>query len=340
MPPGAIDRPGFSDTLPASFSGLLPCADCAGIRHVIEFYPDHTVVHRMSYLGKGEGGSDARFDSLGRWDLAADGRRLTVGSGGEEAMILEVQGPDSLEVLDRLGQPIRSTANHMLTRDPTFQPGEPIPLPTAALRLERTRWRLLESKLAVDVPDAVRDRVRLDFTADRLSANSGCNTGNAGYRVDLDGTLQLPGAMATTRMACMGEVAAYETAFFNFLTSAPVLSREANSDELILRGTAGEPELLRFGSMPVPSEAARQKFIYVAADKAPCTGVALRECLQVRESPEAPWQLFYSEIIGFRHEPGTEYRLRILEDDVPNPPADGSSRRWFLDLVVARKSVR
>jgi hypothetical protein len=58
----------------------------------------------------------------------------------------------------------------------------------------------------------------------------------------------------------------------------------------------------------------------------------------VRESPEGPWQLFYGEIIGFSYEPGIEYRLRILEDDVPNPPADGSSRRWFLDLVVEQSS--
>jgi hypothetical protein len=130
-------------------------------------------------------------------------------------------------------------------------------------------------------------------------------------------------------------------AFFAFLTSGPVLNREVNGDVLVLRGKADDPGaqgLLRLKSMPVPSAAARQKLIYVAATKAPCMGVAPRECLQVRESPERPWQLFYGEIIGFRYEPGFEYRLRILEDDVPNPPADGSSRRWFLDLVVEQSS--
>jgi hypothetical protein len=37
--------------------------------------------------------------------------------------------------------------------------------------------------------------------------------------------------------------------------------------------------------------------------------------------------------------PGTEYRLRIWEDDVPKPPADGSSKRWLLDLVVEQRVI-
>jgi hypothetical protein len=91
---------------------------------------------------------------------------------------------------------------------------------------------------------------------------------------------------------------------------------------------------------PVPSAAAVQKSIDVAADRAPCVGVAPMQCLQVRDGPEQPWRLFYGEIIGFTHESGVEYRLRILEDDVPNPPADGSAKRWFLDQVVEQRVVR
>ena len=63
------------------------------------------------------------------------------------------------------------------------------------------------------------------------------------------------------------------------------------------------------------------------------------QCLQVRDSPEQAWRLHYGEIAGFTHELGIEYRLRILEDEVPNPPADASSKRWFLDLVVEQRVV-
>ena len=53
-----------------------------------------------------------------------------------------------------------------------------------------------------------------------------------------------------------------------------------------------------------------------------------------------PWRLHDGEIVGFTPEPGVEYRLRILEDTVEHPPADGSSKRWFLDLVVNQRVVR
>jgi heat shock protein HslJ len=212
------------------------------------------------------------------------------------------------------------------------------------LALERTRWGLLDSRLAAPAPGAGRDRVRIEFAADRLSANSGCNTGAAGYRIEADGTLVLTTAMATTMMACLGEAAAYERAFFAFLGSRPRVSREAGGEVLVLRGPAAaeskDSHFLRLRSVPMASASARQKFIYVASERAPCVGVAPMQCLQVRESRDQPWRMFYGEIVGFEFQPGTEYRLRILEDDVPNPPADGSSKRWFLDLVVERRVVR
>ena len=79
-----------------------------------------------------------------------------------------------------------------------------------------------------------------------------------------------------------------------------------------------------------------EKTLFIAPERKPCTGVAPMECLQVRESPDLAWQYFYSEIEGFAHEPGYVYELRVLEQTVPNPPADGSSLRWRLVKVVSR----
>ncbi|MGO8971529.1 MAG: DUF4377 domain-containing protein [Myxococcaceae bacterium] len=213
-------------------------------------------------------------------------------------------------------------------------------LAAAGPSLEHTRWGLIESQLAVPPPAADRDRVRLEFTVDRLSANSGCNTGAAGYRVEADSTLVLTTPIAMTMMACVDEAASYESAFFSLLRSRPKLSRDSNGEVLVLQATESSPGrhgLLRLRSQPIPSAGARQRLLYVAAKKAACAGVAPRECLQVRERPNEPWQLFYGDIVGFKYEPGIEYRLRILEDDVPNPPADGASKRWFLDLVIEQK---
>jgi hypothetical protein len=63
------------------------------------------------------------------------------------------------------------------------------------------------------------------------------------------------------------------------------------------------------------------------------------ECLQVREAADRPWQYFYSDIEGFTFEPGFDYELRVREEKVANPPADGSSLRWTLVRVVSKQAV-
>jgi len=221
------------------------------------------------------------------------------------------------------------------TSTPTAAPAATSPAPAA---LDRTRWSLVESQLAAPAPEET-GRVGLEFTADRLSANSGCNTGSGGYRI-AGGRLVLS-PMATTRRACMGPAAVYEPVFFAMLGSRPAIRLEKDGEELVLESQgADRSNLLRFSSVPMPSASAVQKFIYVASERVACTGVAPMQCLQVRSSPDEPWQPFHGEIIGFDPEPGIEYRLRIYEDDLPNPPTDGSSKRWFLDMVVEQRVVK
>jgi hypothetical protein len=82
-----------------------------------------------------------------------------------------------------------------------------------------------------------------------------------------------------------------------------------------------------------------EKTFFVAPERKPCTGVAPMECLQVRESADRPWQYFYSEIEGFTHEPGFDYELRVREEKVADPPADGSSLRWTLIRVVSKQAA-
>ena len=72
----------------------------------------------------------------------------------------------------------------------------------------------------------------------------------------------------------------------------------------------------------------------VAAARVPCVGVGPRECLQVRRSADDAWELFYESIEGFTYEAGFQYRLRVAERVIPNPPADGSSRAYRLVEVL------
>lgn len=79
-----------------------------------------------------------------------------------------------------------------------------------------------------------------------------------------------------------------------------------------------------------------EKTIYVGPELVDCVGVAPQQCLQVKESPEADYELFYGQIEGFTFEEGYEYELVIREEQVENPPADASSIRWVLVEEVSR----
>jgi heat shock protein HslJ len=205
-----------------------------------------------------------------------------------------------------------------------------------SLALDRTRWSLSDSALAAPAPDDTAG-VRLEFQKDRLSASSGCNVGSGTFR--FEGDVLVVGPMATTRRACPEAAAAYERAFFAFLGSRPRARVDEDGVLVLESGDAAKPASLRFRAQPMPSANAVQKFIYVASTQVPCAGVASTQCLQVRETTSEPWRAFHGEIVGFKPEPGIEYRLRVLEDPVPSPAADASSKRWYLDLVVEQRVV-
>ncbi len=107
--------------LPASYSGLLPCADCEGIRYQLDLRPDQVYFSRMTYVGKPEPNT---FDEVGRWSLS-DEAVLTLQHGGgspEQWAMLDV---GSLHKLDAQGHPIASQHNFTLTRQPQYEPLEP-----------------------------------------------------------------------------------------------------------------------------------------------------------------------------------------------------------------------
>ncbi|MFZ2489117.1 MAG: DUF4377 domain-containing protein, partial [Anaerolineae bacterium] len=79
--------------------------------------------------------------------------------------------------------------------------------------------------------------------------------------------------------------------------------------------------------------------LYVGPNQVPCTGVAPQTCLQVKETPDGEYTLFYDSIEGFTYEPGYEYVLSVTREDVPNPPADASAFRYTLVEVTSKTAV-
>ncbi len=119
-PPGG--RAGPVGALPATFAGDLPCADCPGIRHQLELFPDQAFFLRMTYLGKGD---NASFDDIGGWMIASDRSTLVLHGGREAPLKFAIRDGNTLRGLDPEGREIVSSLNYDLRRTRELQPLEP-----------------------------------------------------------------------------------------------------------------------------------------------------------------------------------------------------------------------
>lgn len=93
-----------------SYSGVLPCADCSGLKTSLFLDQDGTYILQEEYQGGKEG--DQVFASYGRWARTADKLVLT-DSQGEKRYFHPKD--ENLEMLDQSGEPITSTFNYTLT---------------------------------------------------------------------------------------------------------------------------------------------------------------------------------------------------------------------------------
>ena len=96
-----------SSTGAAIFTGNLPCADCAAVRHQLELFPNGSYFLRRAYLGKGR---DAFVDDIGRWTLSRDGSTLTLKGSRDTTLRIAIGKPDTLHVLGA-GKTTPSRAN-------------------------------------------------------------------------------------------------------------------------------------------------------------------------------------------------------------------------------------
>lgn len=98
--------------LPATFTGELPCADCAMVRYHLDLWPDEGYQMRRVWVGR-----DLERDEVGRWRLDPSGKGLILYGAGEMPLRFEILGPDRLRLLDTTGGPIASKLSFELTSD-------------------------------------------------------------------------------------------------------------------------------------------------------------------------------------------------------------------------------
>lgn len=96
--------------------------------------------------------------------------------------------------------------------------------------------------------------------------------------------------------------------------------------------------LIVFGSV-ASTMAADVIRMMVKEDRASCTGVAPMNCLQVKYKNSKNWELFYSEIQGFKHQEGYRYTLSVIRTKRKNVPADASAYTYKLKKVIKKEKI-
>ena len=121
-PPAAADPTGFPVKLPASFTGVLPCADCPGMKYVLEFHEDGSYRLRTTYLDKGADHKGLNVDDTGAWQLVSYGARVTLRNDSNQTSTYIIKDANTLRLVDPKGDEFKSKLNYDLKRDAVYAP--------------------------------------------------------------------------------------------------------------------------------------------------------------------------------------------------------------------------
>ena len=196
--------------------------------------------------------------------------------------------------------------------------------------------------LQLDVADG---RIRITNTCNRMSAD-----------IHIDGDTLRVGPLVSTKMACADPaVMALDTEIAKRLEDRIGLQLlESDPPQLML--TTANGDTLRFVGTGTPEERfggpGTILFMEVAAHIKPCRHPMtpmLRQCLEIRErqydaqglsvGTPGEWQLFHDAIEDYIHEEGVRNVLRVKRFPIANPPMDGPTTGYVLDMVIESEIV-
>lgn len=212
-------------SLPASFIGTFPCADCPGIRYHVDLLPDHTFSSRMEYEERNHS-----FDDHGTWRL--DGKTLTLRSAGGSNEKFTLHDENTLRKLDGEGHEIQSRFNYDLKRTSEFQPIGVKASAGSNPPLENTYWKLTDVGGAPATSASQRQEAHIILNSEdhHVSGSSGCNGLSGGY--EFSGNHLTFTQMASTRMAC-AEGMDTEAAFLKALDQVRMWKIDGQQLELL-----------------------------------------------------------------------------------------------------------
>ena len=228
--------------------------------------------------------------------------------------------------------------------------------PADASALSAYHWRLSDAKDAngqrIEALFANAQKpLQLDFKEGRVAVGNTCNRMGGAYSVEGD-QLKL-GRMASTMMACAdAKLMALDQEAGKRLEGS--IRFAPTGDMLVLTTASGD--VLTFAGEPTAEtrygDNGETAFLEVAAQTKPCSHPLIpdKQCLQVRElkyddkagkiGTDGAFGNFHGDIEGYVHEPGIRNVLRVKRYTIKDPPADGSSLAYVLDMVVESEIVK
>jgi copper homeostasis protein (lipoprotein) len=171
-----------------TYVGIVPCADCEGIRTRVELRGDGTFSRSLTYLGKDE----RPLEDRGTFTWDAGGSRIALGnaSGAQRYQV----GENVLFHLDRDGQRITPDRASLYRLEKIVSDA----------RLENRRWQLVELNGQPVQPVQGREGafLELDGAQARVTGNASCNRFFGTYELMAGSRLRFGPNLGSTMMAC------------------------------------------------------------------------------------------------------------------------------------------
>jgi surface antigen/uncharacterized lipoprotein NlpE involved in copper resistance len=123
--PAPKSKPTAADAglaLPASFAGVLPCADCPGMRYALDLHADGSYRLRTTYLERGPDKKGLTVDESGAWQRVVNGTRITLVSEKNAMSTFVIVDANTLRLVDAQGHEFTTKLNYDLKRDKTYTP--------------------------------------------------------------------------------------------------------------------------------------------------------------------------------------------------------------------------
>lgn len=173
---------------PGTYTGTLPCADCAGIRTTIRLGADGGFERELVYVGK----SDMPVRDAGSFAWNDAGSIVTLETASGEAQQYQV-GENRLFHLDRDGSRVAGDLADRYVLDKAAR--DP--------RIEDRRWVLVEVMGQAVIPSGERREafIELDGESGRLGGNGSCNGFFGTYVLEAGQRIRF-GDIGATMMAC------------------------------------------------------------------------------------------------------------------------------------------